>query len=273
MWDNYLADFVRDAFAAAAGAGFGAWLAFRFSRMQTNADRLRAAQEAAAALAAQRATAGNLAIFALSQMHNDLLAYKAQMLDSANRTDAPWFWMPPLTVSPAGYYRINVESLSFLFQSPHPEAPTLPIKLTLEESRFAVLLDTIQHRAEFHQESVLPAVAKLQAFKAASGKGRLSSQELREHLGETIFATLRNYYSDIATLIPLGLESTKRAAQELRDLLIAELPSQKIIDFDIAERLAPGGSPTMRARNKFAEENDDGQAARNQARLGGQSNE
>lgn len=76
-------------------------------------------------------------------------------------------------------------------------------------------------------------------------------------LGELIFATLRNYYSDIATLIPLGLESTKRAAQELRDLLIAELPGHKIIDFDIAERLVPVSSPTMQARNKLAEESDD----------------
>lgn len=257
MWDSYLADFVRDALAAAAGAGFGAWAAFQFSREQTNADHRRTAQAAADALAAQRATAGNLAIFALSQMHNDLLVHKAQILDAANKTDAPWFWMPPITVRPAGYYRINVESLAFLFQSLLPGAPTLPVKLTLEEARFQVLLETIQHRAKFHQENVVPAIAKLEAFKAGSGKGRLSSQELRVQLGELIFATLRNYYSDIATLIPLGLESTKRAAQELRDLLIAELPGHKIIDFDIAERLVPGSSPTMQARNKLAEESDD----------------
>jgi hypothetical protein len=256
VWNKYLADFVRDALAAAAGAGFGAWLAFRFSRAQTNADHARATQAAAEALAAKRTTAGNLAIFALSQMHNDLLAYKAQMLDPATKTDAPWFWMPPVTVSPAGYYRISVETLAFMFQSRQPEAPTLPIKLSLEESRFAVLLEAIQHRAKFHQETVTPAIAKLQAFMAASGKGKLSPQELRAQLGEFIFATLRNYYSDIATLIPLGLESTKRAAQELRDFLIAELPGQTIISFEIAERLVPGGSPTMRARNELAEKTE-----------------
>ena len=220
------------------------------------ADQKQAAAAAAAELAAQQATAGNLVIFALSQMYNDLLAYKVQMLDAANKSDAPWFWMPPLTVSPAGYYRINVESLAFLFGSRRPGAALLPMKLSLEESRFAVLLKTVQRRAEFHQQNVVPAVAKLEAFRVASGKNRLSPQELRAQLGELSFATLRNYYSDISTLIPLGLESTRHVAQELRDFLIAELPGQTIVGFEIAEGVAPGGSPTMRARKELANWSD-----------------
>lgn len=260
MWDKYLADFLRDTLAAVAGAGFGAWLgarlAFRFARKQANADHKEAAKAAAGALAAQRATAGNLAIFALSQMYNDLVAYKVQMLDPANGSDAPWFWMMPMTAPSTGYYQVNLESLAFLFQSQQREAPILPMKLSIEESRFAVLLDTIQHRAEFHQEQLAPLIERVNLRSRSAGVAKLTDQQLRAEVGERIYATLRNYYSDIATLIPLGLQNTKRAAEELRAVLTAELPGQAIIGFDIAETLVPGGSPTIRARNKFAQESD-----------------
>ena len=130
VWGTYLADFVRDTLAAVAGAGFGAWLgarvAFRFARTQAIADRQEAAGLAASELAERRATAGNLAMFALSQMHNDVLFFRGQLLGPADKTRAPWFWMPPLSVSPSSDHKIDAESLAFLLRQANPERRFCP---------------------------------------------------------------------------------------------------------------------------------------------------
>jgi hypothetical protein len=85
--------FFKDAFAAIAGAGVGAWLgarfAFRSESMRAADERNRAANQAAIELAGRRANSGNLAIFVLSQIFNDLAVYEQQFLVPARRSAAP----------------------------------------------------------------------------------------------------------------------------------------------------------------------------------------
>lgn len=258
MLGEYFADFLRDTIAAVAGAGFGAWLgaklAFRFARTQANADRQQATNLAAVELAERRATAGNLAIFALSQMYNDMLLFSRQLIGPAAKTNAPWFWMTPMRVGPDSYQTIDAASLAFLFQSSQPGAPIMPIKLKLEESRFRGLLETIRDRAEFHQENLVPIIARMMPGTARPSD--LTDAQLRIAVGEWVYATLRNYYSDVEWRISRGIDSTQKVATELRNILISEVPGQTIIGFEAAKNIDVELSPLMKARNEFAERSD-----------------
>lgn len=255
---GYCAAFVREALAAIAGAGVGAGLgarlAFRHERSKATEDRQRAERAAAVDLANRRATAGNLAIFALSQMHNDLLLFRSQLLEVAQTSKAPWFWMPPLSVNPTGYYAISVDGLAFLFQSTRADAPIIPMKLKLEESRFRVLLETIQRRAEFHQSHLVPILERISS--AFPNPDDLTDPKLRREVGERVYATLRNYYVDIKLLILRGIDSTENAAKELREILIAELQGESIIGFEVDKNSVSGGSPLMKARGEVGTEGD-----------------
>jgi hypothetical protein len=250
---KFWAEFTREALAAIAGAGFGAWLgawlAFRLERRKAADDRSMAGAAAALELAGRRATAGNLAIFGLSQIYNDLAIYKRQFLDPANRSPAPWFWLPPTTVAERNYYRFDVPSLAFLFQSKTPGAPEMVMKLALEQDRFATWLETLQIRARFHEQFIPPIIERLQREQGSDKK--YTDAELQDAVGLRIYAELRNYYSDIDTLLHLGLKSSKELGDELRRLLVAELAGQTIIGFERADEVG-GGSPLMQARNEAA---------------------
>jgi hypothetical protein len=267
---EFLADFLKEAVAAIAGAGIGAWLGARFAfkaeRERSNSERdlakraarnerelaVQAANEAranaAAELAGRRATAGNLAIFGLSQIYNDLATYKKQFLDFAHKSPAPWFWLPPSTIAERNYYHFDVPGLAFLFQSRTPAAPIMVMKLAIEQDRFATWLETLKLRAQFHSQFIPPVIERLQQTYGQSYQ--VTEAELREAVGDRVYAELRNYLADIENLLHRGLKSAKELGDELRTVLTTDLPGQIIIGFERADEIGDG-SP-MQARDEMA---------------------
>jgi hypothetical protein len=147
---KFRVDFTKEALAAIAGAGVGAWLGARFAfgleRRKAPEDRKAAATGASAELASRRATAGNLAMFTLSQIHNDLLLYDLQLLQPAKISPALWFYLVPTGVAESNFYRFDVPSLAFLLESKYPGAPEMLSRLALEEDRHATILRTAYSR-------------------------------------------------------------------------------------------------------------------------------
>ena len=253
---KFWADFAKEALAAIAGAGVGALLgaryAFGLERRKAAVEHDAAAKATALELAGRRATAGNLAAFTLSQIFNDLLAYQRQLLAPARKTDAPWFWLPPTRTAERNYYRFDLPSLAFLLQSRRPSAPEMLMKLALEQDRYAGFLDAVLYRSQVHETNIPPIIERLQNEHGVAYKP--SAAELQQAVGPRIYATLRNAFSDIETLLGLGLQTSKATGEELRALLLAELPGQTIIGFETAEAvIGEGGSRLMRARNAAAE--------------------
>jgi hypothetical protein len=239
--------------AAIAGAGVGAWLgakyAFGLERQKAIEHRAEAAEAAAQELAAKRAAAGNLGVFTLAQIYNDMLTFKTQLLDQAKKSSAPWFWLMPTSVANRNFYAFDVPSLAFLLESPSPE---MLLKLVLEQDRYSAVLHALQDRADFHQKEVVPVIERLQRDNPAERS--YTEKELAAAVGPRVYATLRNYFSDIETLLTLGIKSSQEVAAELRKLLTSELPGRKIIAFEAAEETARAASPLVQARNKVARE-------------------
>jgi hypothetical protein len=258
---KFWAEFIRDALAAIAGAGVGSWLGARFAfdlerrkagdehreaaekrkeALEEAAKRHREESEATALdLAERRATAGNLAVFTLAQIYNDLLAYERQFMVPANKSDAAWFWLVPSGITDRSFYRFDVPSLAFLLQSRKPGAPEMLMKLALEQDRYAAFLDTVQRRAAFHEQHIQAVIERLEPKGAADRK--YTDAELREAAGPRVYATLRNYFVDIETLMSLGLQSSRTTGDALRALLVAELPRQTIIGFVVADEAVQAG--------------------------------
>ncbi len=247
---RYLADFAKEAVAAIAGAGLGAWfgarLAFKQERLKVQAARA----DATAELMGRRATAGNLAVFALAQIRNDLTVFQRQVLEPARRTVAPWFFMTPTTVSDRNFYRVDVPSLAFLLESKQPGAPLMLMKLALEQDRYATWLETVAFRARYFEQFVPPIIERLQNANPADHQ--YAEAELREALGGNIYAHLRNYFADVEELLRLGLQSSQAVGDELRRILVAELPGHTIIGFEGAPDQVPPQAPQARARSAAA---------------------
>jgi hypothetical protein len=251
---KFWADFIREALAAIAGAGVGAWLGARFAfsheRTKAAADRQQAATAAATELAERRATSGNLAVFTLAQIYNDLVVYEQQLMAPARKSPAPWFHLMPAVTTEDNFYRFDVPSLAFLLQSKRPGAPSLLMKLAMEQDRYAGFLDTLRRRADFHEQHIPPIIERLQTENPPDRKW--TDLDLQQAVGPRIYATLRNQFADIEELLRLGLQTSKQTGVELRTFLVAELPGQTIIGFELGEEISPGGSPQMRARNRAA---------------------
>jgi hypothetical protein len=207
-------------------------------------------KEATEQLAGTRGTAGNLAIFGLSQIYNDLVTFKAQLLDPAKRTPAPWFWLPPVSVAERNYFHFDVASLAFLFQSQTQGASIMPMRVAIEQDRFASWLETLGLRSKFHQQFMPPIIEQIQQEHGLDHQP--TERELREAMGERTYHELRNYFADVERLVDLGIRSSKTLADELRAVLVTELPGQIIIGFERAGELLGGISPVMQARNEMA---------------------
>jgi hypothetical protein len=104
-------------------------------------------------------------------------------------------------------------------------------------------------RTRFHEVHIPPIIEQLQAAHGVNYQP--TEADLRTAVNERVYATLRNYLSDIETMLRLGLQSSHTVAIELRELLRAELPGQTIIGFEAASFLYKG-SPLMNARNEAA---------------------
>lgn len=245
----FLADLARDALAAGFGALAGAKYAFRLERRKAAEERAEAARAAAIKLAEERATEGNLAMFALGQIHNDLVVYSRDILEPAQRSDAPWFYLPAteVTIDGAFDYRFDVRRLAFLLQSKQPGAPELLMRLSHEQDRFKTFLATVDRRARFHQEHIPSVIERLQR---QHGREYVpASAELRREVGERVYSQLRNYLVDIETVVTLVLKTSKQAGEDLRKILLADLPGQVIIAFEEAETMpGTGASVLMQAR-------------------------
>jgi hypothetical protein len=245
---KFWADFAKEAFAAIAGAGVGAWLgakyAFALERSKARAEHAEAERAEGRRLADQRQVAGNLALFTLAQMRNEMVTYKRQTYDEAMKADARWFRMPATSVIGGSFLRFDLPSIAFLLQSQEKDGPLMPMKLAVEQDRYAAFLETVRIRGEYHQEQLARVSERVPDFASM----RLTDEELRKLLGDTCYLTLRNYHSDIGEYLKRNLETSEELLKELRSLLQKELPGRAIVGYEDAP--IEEGSPIMKARNR-----------------------
>lgn len=227
---QFWADFSSRAISASVGAGVGALIgaksAFGLERRKAQEDRELAAKAAAAILADQHTTSGNMAILTLAMISNDLVSYRTQVLEPVKKIVSPWFWLAPTDVSEASFHTFDIQSLSFLVNTKNPG---ILLKLSIEADRHRALLKAIQVRSLFHQEHLIPLLERLERDRPGMN---YTDIELREAVGKRIYFTLDNYFSDIRTLWGLNFKTARETADELHALLVETLPGKKFIDFD-----------------------------------------
>lgn len=245
-------ELLRDVIAAIAGAGFGAWLgarlAFSLERAKSAEAHSDERERSARELLSVRAAAGNMAMFALARMHNDLVTFKRQCVDEADKTMAPWFFQNGIDLPITNSHRFNFEALGFLFESRDPE---MPLKLAIQEDNYASLVQTLRRRNAMHQEEAIPALSS-----TSQKISDLSADALKKIVGDRIYFTLDNYASDVRVLLSSGIAGTQQAADELRELLREMHPGHTIIGFSVPADLQLKPSPIEVARQASAKDRD-----------------
>jgi hypothetical protein len=223
-------DFLSQAISASVGAGIGALIgarsAFGLERRRAQDDRELAANSAAAILADQRTTSGNLAILTLQMISSDLVRYRSQVLEPALKRVSPWFWLAPTDVSETSFHTFDIPSLSFLLNTRNPG---ILLRLSTEAEHNTAFLRTIQVRSTFHQGHVVPILERLERDRPGM---KYTDIELREAVGKRIYFTLHNWFSDIENLWDLNFKTSRETANELSALLLEILPGKRIIDFE-----------------------------------------
>jgi hypothetical protein len=232
-WLKYGSELVRDAFAAGFGAWIGAWYAFRLERQKKTAERTDALQ-----------TAGNYAVFTLTRILNSLLIYK-RMYDEAAKTRSPWFQLPATRVADRDFVSFDLPSLAFLFESKEKDGPLMPMKLAIEQERYAAFLEQVRLRGELHQEILVYVTERDPDFASKV----YTDDELQRKVGPTPFYKLRNYYTDITGYLERDLKTSEALLKELRALLEREFRGRRIVGFERAPLEGPEPIMAARARN------------------------
>jgi hypothetical protein len=126
------------------------------------------------------------------------------------------------------------------------------MKLAIERDRFRGFLSAVERQAKFHQEHV-PAALERMADAESVPERLYTDAELRKAVGRRVYAELRNYFADIEIALELGLETVRKTGEELRKILVDDLPGQKIVEFQAAEAMSGLQiSPSMQARTRAA---------------------
>jgi hypothetical protein len=222
---KFWSDLLSQGLAGMLGAVVGATVAFRYERRKSREElddrRLREANE----LSERRAAAGNLAIFTLAKIYSDLWNYRSQIIDPARNAPAPWHSLGAYNLTMTDGHKFDIPSIAFLFRSIDQ---TMPLRLTIEEARFADVVTLISQRSKIHLEEVQPAI------EAAGFIDSLSPAEAEKACGPRVTRTMKGLTGQIIDLVDRGLVTAPELADQLGRVLVRELPDQRIIRFSTA---------------------------------------
>ena len=80
--------------------------------------------------------------------------------------------------------------------------------------------------------------------------GSTPDADIQKIAGHRIYHALNNLFSDIETMLNIGVQSSKAIGDELCALLVSELPGETIIGFEAADIAAMATSPLEAARHR-----------------------
>lgn len=168
-------------------------------------------------------SAGNRAIFLMSQQYNVLNGLKKQLIDHVRNDPNVWINMPASLPRAHDDLRFDIASLQFLLIS---DNPNLLGELLVEEQRFFEALKTINERSLYHRNELQP---KLDALKIQQGQYVIPSQ-LEASLGAVMVGTLKTLTSALIEHTDEGMEGVKNIHSKLVDQLRNMFPGERIIE-------------------------------------------
>ena len=189
----------------------GAWLAFRFARIQRDREKIE-----------KEVAAGNRALFTLTQMYDQTAQHQKEIVDEVRKKPLPWFSLPvalPLNEN----LSFDTQGLLFLLQG----SARVFQQLLLEESRFKLLAYKVEEHRTTNYTLVWP---RLEGAGIKLGEAR-SVEDLKNILGPAGVNRLKVIGEGIIKNCDDNVVSLKNAILDLRPALKKIYPDEKFIDF------------------------------------------
>jgi hypothetical protein len=176
---------------------------------------------------------GNLAIFNILRMINNLLNYQRQIIDPVRDKPTAFLEMSPTLPSEKDVISLNIESLSFLLEIVEPN---ILGELTIQESRYQRAIDAIQERTRVHRDEAQPILEM-----AGISTGTIHSfEEIETALGERLHTTLQQSTKQIIEHVDDTIISLQEVGNKLSQILQELYPKEKIIKISVPEQQGTG---------------------------------
>jgi hypothetical protein len=169
---------------------------------------------------------GNVAIFNILRMINNLLNYQRQIIDPVRDKQSAFLEMSPTLPSEKDALSINVESLSFLFVVTEPN---ILGELSVGESKYQRTLEAIVERSRIHREEVQPTLEEAGIVQG----GDYTFKQIELALGNRLFTTLQESTNQIIEHVDGTILSLQGVATKLSEALLRIYPNETIIRISI----------------------------------------
>ena len=212
-WDMFFTSYVP-VLATLLAAYYGAKFAFQFhSEKEERKNREKQILD------------GNLAIFNLMRMANDLFVYRRQFIEPFRGKPTAFLEMPPSLELLEDDIYFNVENLFFLLNA---DEINFIGELAIEKSRFNKALDAINDRSKVHRFEVQPTLEKSNIIQS----GNYTFEQIEAALGERLYHTIIQATEQVVTHVDETINSLNITGDKLSKLLKKVFPGERIISFE-----------------------------------------
>jgi hypothetical protein len=169
---------------------------------------------------------GNLAVFNILRMINNLLNYQRQIIDPIRNKPSAFLEMSPTLPSEKDVISVNIESLSFLFIVTEPN---MLGELSVVDSKYQRALEAIIERTRIHRDEVQPALEEAGIVEG----GDYSLRQIELALGNRLFTTLQQSTKQIIEHVDNTIIGLQEIGTKLSGALIKTYPNDKILRISV----------------------------------------
>jgi hypothetical protein len=173
-------------------------------------------------------SAGNRAIFLISQQYNILNTLKNQLIEPYKDNPGAWVNIPAVLPRCHDDLRFDVAALEFLLDSSNPN---ILGELLVAEQRFLEAIKTVNERSILHRDRLQSQIA---ALKYERGTYVLPG-ELEAGLDKEVVGGLKTLTAALIEHVNEGMEGLTNVYRKLADHLSMMFPGKRIIKLKLPE--------------------------------------
>ncbi len=206
------------ALATLLAAYFGAKYAFDFQRNKEIENTKR-----------KNIVNGNVVIFNILRMINNLLNFQKQIIDPVRRKPSAFLEMSPTTQLPKEDISIDLNSIYYILET---EDRNLLGEISVELSKYQKALDAINERSIIHIHEVQPTLEKAAIVQG----GDYHPEQIEAALGNRLYVTMHEATKQVIEHVDNTLLSLQRVGSKLTQSLKKQFPGETIISISIPEQ-------------------------------------
>ena len=206
------------ALATLLAAYFGAKYAFTFHLDKEAEDTRR-----------KNIVSGNIVIFNLVRMINNLLDFQRQIIDPVRGKSSAFLEMSPTTQLSKEDISIKLSSIYYILEN---EDRNLLGEISVELSRYQKAIDAINQRSIIHIHEVQPALERAGIVQG----GDYRVEQIKQALGDRLYVTMHESTNQVIEHVDKTLLSLREIGGKLTQFLKRQFPGETIISISIPDQ-------------------------------------